>query len=328
MTFGAGEPARPAAPTAVLLLASPRSGTTLLGMLLDLHPDVCFVGELSHYQTSLSKDVECPCGEPISRCPLWSVVGDAPSWDGAGAPSRREAAATVAGLQAEMRRPAAVLRALLGRPTEAQRRYIDYLDRLRGDLARASDARVVVDTSKRNLVEVLLRASIGSTPIEVVHLHRDPRGVVMSRLASWRRSWADSSSRRGLVARIGWPIVLLNAWRWTRVNATALAITRRLRRHGRPTTRMAYEELIAEPQKQIGRLLAELHLDPHDAAEAWVAPDQAVMVPNHSIRGNRVRHSTGALTMSVDDRWRHDLPRSMQLAVQLITAPVRRPLGR
>jgi hypothetical protein len=312
----------------VLLLASPRSGTTLLGMLLDLHPEVCFVGELSHYQTSLANDVGCPCGEAISQCALWSVVGAAPAWDEAGSPSRRDAAAAVTELQVEARRPVAVLGAAMGRPSAAQRRYIDYLDRLRVDLARETGARVVVDTSKRNLVEVLLRARIGSTPIEVVHLHRDPRGVVMSRLTSWRRSWADSSTPRGVVARVGWPIVLLNAWRWTRVNATALALTRRLRRGGRPTTRMAYEELIAQPQKEIGRLLTELHLDAHDAAEAWVAPDQAVMVPNHSIRGNRVRHSTGALTMSVDDRWRHDLPRSMQLAVLLLTAPVRTPLGR
>ncbi len=186
----------------LLVLASARSGTTLLGTLLDLHPGVTFVGELNRRRGWLEGQGICACGLTYGECPVWAPLAARPSFapdSGRTTSDRRATAPEIRALQVAVRRPAAVIRLLLGLPTAGQLRYVGYMEQLYRDIAEQADAPVVVDTSKKNLVEILLFLTLGSLSFEVVHLYRDPRGVVASRL-------------RGRVAVRSGPVGTIPCW--------------------------------------------------------------------------------------------------------------------
>src|SRR6185369_7749986 len=124
---------------------------------------------------------------------------------------------------------------------------------------------VIVDTSKKNLVDILLCTSIGTLPFEVVHLHRDPRGVVASRLRGARRKSRDWGGRRRLAVRLGAPIVVRDALEWDRANGLGLLLSRRS--SGR-VVRLPYEELVADSRGAVGALIDQVGLDPVDLADA------------------------------------------------------------
>jgi hypothetical protein len=313
----------------LLVLASARSGTTLLGALLDLHPGVTFVGELNRRRGWLERSGTCSCGLTYADCPFWAPLAAQPSFDPeaglGGAADRRATAPEIRDLQASVRRPAAVLRALLGWPTTGQHRYVAYVEQLYRDIAASSDAPVIVDTSKENLVDVLLFGSIGSLPFEVVHLHRDPRGVVASRLRGARRRSEQGQARHAVAARIGVPIVVRDTLAWDRVNGLGLLLARRL---GARVVRLPYEDLVADSRGSVAGLLGGVGLDVADLPDAWSAPDLVDFPTNHSMAGNRTRHTRGPTPLVADTRWRDDLHPALRIVVDVLTAPIRRSLRR
>ena len=312
-------------PTVLMVLASARSGTTLLGALLDLHPRVAFVGELNKRRGWLERGATCGCGLRYDECEFWLPLATMPSFrDPGDGGDRRATAVEMRELQAEIRRPAAVLRALVGRPTVGQRRYVAYVEQLHRDIAAQAGASVIVDTSKKNLVDILLFGSIGSLRFEVVHLHRDPRGVVASRLRGARGRAERGAGRHPLASRLGGPIVVRDSLAWDRANGLGLLLTRRL--DADAVVRLRYEELVADSRGRAGQLLAAVGLDPTELADAWSAPDLVVLPTNHSMAGNRNRHTRGPTPVVVDTRWRDDLHPALRIVVEVVTAPVRRGL--
>jgi hypothetical protein len=316
-------------PTVVMVLASARSGTTLLGGLLDLHPGVTFVGELNRRRGWLERQGTCGCGLSYAECPVWAPLAARPSFaseSGRAEPAdRRATAPDIRELQASVRRPAAVIRALLGLPTARQCRYVAYLEQLYRDIAAQGATPVIVDTSKKNLVDILLCTTIGSLPFEVVHLHRDPRGVLASRLRGARRKSRGGGGHHPLAARLGAPIVVRDALAWDRANGLGLLLARRSRRR---VVRLPYEDLVADSSGTVGALLDQVGLDPAELADAWSAPDMVDFPTNHSMAGNRTRHTRGPTPLVADDRWRDDLHPAFRVVVEALTAPVRRGLRR
>ena len=154
---------------------SARSGTTLLGSLLDLHPAVVFAvsstaGKASAWRQGPAADAvrPTPNAPVLVRHPRDAQLRRRP---GGGGPVGHRGGDRSA-RRPRVRRPAMVLRALSGRPTADQRRYVAYLDQLYRDLAADRDATVVVDTSKLNLVDLVLLRLLSTLPTRVVHLHR------------------------------------------------------------------------------------------------------------------------------------------------------------
>lgn len=57
----------------VFVLGVAHSGSTLLGRMLDMHPDVLCVGELLRFEEALAREGEkCSCGELLGACSFWT----------------------------------------------------------------------------------------------------------------------------------------------------------------------------------------------------------------------------------------------------------------
>lgn len=58
----------------VYISSLPRSGSTLLSMLLGSHDSVCSLGEFVLFGHTLQSNSACSCGKPIRECDFWSRI--------------------------------------------------------------------------------------------------------------------------------------------------------------------------------------------------------------------------------------------------------------
>ncbi len=58
----------------IYILGAGSSGSTLLSLLLGAHSRMVNVGEISHIDRYRALDLNCGCGERVSKCSFWSKV--------------------------------------------------------------------------------------------------------------------------------------------------------------------------------------------------------------------------------------------------------------
>ena len=315
-------------PTVVFVYASPRSGTTLIGDLLGLHPQVRYAGELNRLPLRLATSRgNCACRQPYLDCAFWQQIRDAP---GALVGHRRGddvEQARSAEIRRQAVRPGALVSAWMRRPTTAQRRYVEILTSLYADLAAvgpAEPASVLIETSKKNLIDLFILRSCGQ-PVRVIHLVRRPAAVVASRVAAGQRRNAGSDPplwRRAYVGLVV-PVALRYSVAWDSANAVGPMVLRRL---DTPVRVLRYEDLVADPRSVTAELLAELGLDSEPIEGAFVDERTVNLGESHSMDGNPHKRQRGAVHISEDDRWR-DLTAPVRWLVTALSAPVARPLG-
>jgi hypothetical protein len=147
----------------------------------------------------------------------------------------------------------------------------------------------------------------------VVHMVRDPRAVAFSwgkrdkviRVAGGTRSMGS----RGLLSSVS---------RWTE-NGIGADVLRRLV----PPDRwlfLRYEDFAVRPRQTVADLLAFLG---EDGELPFVDDRTVVLRTNHTVAGNPNRFRTGRVQISPDSEWRRRMPRHRQLAVLLLTWPLR-----
>jgi len=287
------------------LCGAGRSGGTLLGRLLDQHPEVFYAGELRQlWRPGLTQRV-CACGAPIGACPFWQAVF-----------ARLEQAvgpldlSWLDALRLRHTRTRHALRFALGLPPGAEGRVFGaFLAALYRAVADVSGARVIVDSSRSLAYAHLLRCASGLRA-RALHLIRDPRGVVYS----WQR--AATGERIGLEVRLRRKAFLSALADWAAQNALA----ERARRWGQDDYyRLRYEDLLADPRGHLAALGRWLGLDP-GPLQAAVADDgrSVALRPGHSVEGNIYRRAAGAVALTLDEDWRSALsPRRQRLVAAL-----------
>ncbi len=57
----------------VFLLSIARSGSTLFGRMLDMHPDILCVGEMLRLADAIETDFPCSCGKAVADCDFWKA---------------------------------------------------------------------------------------------------------------------------------------------------------------------------------------------------------------------------------------------------------------
>ena len=302
-------------PAKVLYLCGAgRSGGTLLGRLLDQHPEVFYAGELRQlWRPGLMQRV-CACGALIGACPFWQAAF-----------ARLERAvgaldlAWLDAMRLKHTRTRHALRFALGLLPDAEgRAFGAFLAALYRAVADVSGARLIVDSSRSLAYAHLLHHTPGLR-VRALHLVRDPRGVVYS----WQR--AATGGRIGLEVRLRRKAFLSALADWAVQNALA----ERARRWGRDDyCRLRYEDLLADPRGHLAGLARWLGLDTAPLTAA-IADDgcSATLRPGHSVEGNIYRRAAGPVELDLDDAWRSAMPPVQRCLVAVLAGVWMRRYG-
>lgn len=280
----------------VAIETSSYSGATLLAFLLSAHPEIASIGEMNGVIPT--EDIEaylCSCGKRIRVCEFWQTVQSLME--------QRGFAFDVAHFDTEFvtngPRLAQQLRAGSFRNPKLDALRNVFLQNLPGGRARlnkqlarnlalietvlqATGKRVFVDTSKDHLRAQAL-AHDGAVEVRAIHLVRDPRGVVASRLRRGVKLNAREAARQ-----------------WVRLHERLERMLDRL-----PAVQAAlvrYEDLCREPIKS----LAQLHAFCGVACDGQRADLREIQ---HHIIGNPMRLSNYA-EIQLDESWRTRLTRA------------------
>lgn len=290
----------------VFLMAHSFSGSTLLSFLLGAHPEIATVGEMFIAQGIDPQSYVCSCGRPIGDCPFWRRISLEMAARGIPYDVRRnEASFSTNGvgrvshllLTAEPRGPvletarSAALALIPGAKRELDRR-LRINEALAEVVTGLRGARAFVDASKRPGRLLHLRR-IPSLDIRVIHMVRDGRAVTRSTIHNLGRS-AEEGAR---------------SWLGSARDAERL-------RPRFPADRwmtLRYEDLCRQPGATLDRISRFIGVTPGSSVPDFRSID-------HHIIGNRMRLSHTS-EISLDERWRTEMPTEQIRAVERIAGP-------
>lgn len=303
----------------VSLVSTAFSGSTLLALLMDAHPEVVSIGELSNAIGRLLGDGRighyfCSCGVPIEDCPFWATVQRRCSergiqldlYDfqtefdsGLGERANRVLFDALGGLL-----PVQVFlnSLLLGLVPTYSRRIGRTVNRnlvIAQAVLDSARKRIFVDASKKVIRAALLQRR-SDLDFKMIHLVRDPRGV----LNSYRKHRGDTN----------W---LSAARHWKRVHKAAQRLSSHLAQDAYMLVR--YEDLCTDPVKTLSQLCRFLDIEAIDLVSAAIDRQ-------HHIIGNRMR-LTPFSGLRLDDDWRRDLTQAEIAWCMRITGDAVESLG-
>ncbi len=276
----------------------PRSGSTLLDLLIGQLPGHCDVGELFYlWQGGVKRDQRCACGETFSGCPFWTEVGLRAfgGWDQIDVDQVLRLQRQVDTTAQLVLRPLA--RLVPGRRARTEQ-YLDLTRRVYRAVADVSGAPIVVDSTKRPSTAYLLASDPG-VRLRIVHMVRDPRGV----LNSWSHEvpLPEGSGPRDHLKRRPARQILR---RWLTVNL----MIGRLARRGVPLQLLRYEDMVADPRGAMEAAMALSGLAVGENDLAFIGPDGVDRALSHVPTGGRVRFRSGPMPLTLDEKWRRELP--------------------
>jgi len=298
----------------VFLMGFRQSGTTILSSVLGGIEGFVDLGEAHNVWGQRGRGwPKCGCQLNVMDCPFWSeIVLDAPL----------ESASKVGtnGVPLEDPRPIEQLRTAWVRSFRGSRvglnraatdeigsRYVPIMAHVYRKAA-TKDGPVLIDSSKNPAYAALLNRMPGVRS-HLVHVVRDPRAALWSRLRKLRAG-SDNDESPVVAARF--------AVSWMRTNALSELV---MKSHALgSTTRVLYEDFIADPEGILRRIAALADVDPD------VLPLQgshtALLGANHTASGNaRVRFRSGPVELRLDDEWRSSLDPAARRTVTVLTAP-------
>jgi hypothetical protein len=289
-----------------------RSGSTLLERLLGQTPGVFSAGELRFiWDRGIRRNQRCGCGLPFRECPTWTAIGDAAfgGWDAVDV----DAAVRAESHLVRHRFLPLLLAPWLWPPfSDEIRQHAGRLSRLYRGIGAATGARIVVDSTVDPSSAFLLRHAAG-VRLRVIHLVRDSRGVAYS--------WTKAVVRPEIVGTV----VLMprrrpagTAWRWTAYNAAFHLLAAA----GVPSVRVRYEDLVGAPGRQLRRMMALVGRDLAEHDLAFLHEGEAELAVGHTVSGNPMRFTVGAVPLRTDDAWRSRLGTVDRALVSAISAPL------
>jgi hypothetical protein len=235
------------------------SGSTLLDLVLGKHPRIVGLGEVFAAMGVLSRrpkpenPLQCTCGHPPEQCEIWGPVS-ARLRDGTER-TREEKYAVVLDAFATVFGPGKI-------PV---------------DISKNADDRL------RSVKTIRLASP--QTKVHIIHLLKDVRPYVISRM---------DEARRKELRRLP---VIFHFWRWYRENR---AMRRALDATGLPILQLGYEELCLQPGESVARITDFLGLEP-EPRMVWLDGSSS-----HTLRGNRMRHQPEKnRNILYDTRWLH-----------------------
>jgi len=299
--------------TVIYVMGYGRSGSTILDILLNQHPDVLSGGEIGELYRWLLAGETCACLAPIRECSFWRAVC-AQHFAGSTDDGRRMASLQRS-IESLRNLPALLLSSNRARRVEAYRRQVRSLF---GSMALVSGRRWIVDSSKsahHYTGRALALERYAGLDVRTIHVVRDPGGV------GWSVMRGEGSPERQTRVRGPRARFVRALAGWTVTNALACLTARRLRRGA---LRVRYEDLCADPRTVLDEIGKFVGLDMSEVIRTM--ENGASLQVGHNVGGNRVRFQSG-LGFRPDEEWREKLPGPYRRAARSATWPLCRTFG-
>jgi hypothetical protein len=292
---------------------SGHSGSTLLAMLLDSHPQIVSLGETAVKPKIRHKgraaQQKCSCGQEIASCEFWREIFERVRAEGF------DLAADRWSNDYRMQHPVlnrlltqdtshpllGALRRVAKRAVPAYRSRLERIDAVNVAFVRAAlqtaRADVFCDTTKdAGRLSRLLR--IADLDVKVIILVRDVRG------------YAASSKRRGRSIEDA-------AATWRKDQERLVKVTRSLPENRKLVLR--YEDLCGSPAPTLERLY-------RFCGVRELTPVIAVRSDNHHVLGNNMR-TRGPIEVRLDESWRARLTADEQQRIMQVAGELNRAMG-
>jgi hypothetical protein len=288
------------------------SGSTLLENMLNTAPSGLALGEISHFATYFDEPAQrCGCGAPLGQCAFWrSVIEQL----GLQQPERLAARFPTDGYRAGFGPRNWPYLALLVSP----RPLLEAVERLPRTLARENGRRVhnhwrLVDAARERAGSSLIidKSMSASRLVEIAR--KAPRGFRVCAIHLVRDGRANAHSHRKLFRT---PIAAgAQAWRTTNTRIEqALASMPRM-----PRIRVRYEDLCAEPERELSRIAEQLGLPVRFDLSRFGAS-------THAVGGNYAR-PTGYRRIEQDRKWLVELSQQDRAVFEEIAGGLNRRYG-
>lgn len=287
-----------------------RSGSTILGNILDQIDGFFFAGELLNiWRYALIEHRQCTCGKDPAECEIWKpILQKAFGYYDEQFPASMEQHRRQTNYNRYL--PYYLIPSLRRRFFNVHREYLESLESLYQAIHTVTGCDVIVDSSKRPTYGKLL-SSIPTLDVYVLHLVRDPRAVSYSWLR--KKYQTDGREYREYMYQSN---VYRSAILW---NVRNLSAEMFWGRDPRRYLLMRYEDFINNPRSSILRVLNALGCNADTLP--FVSDSTVTLSINHSIWGNPVRHHTGQVELKLDDEWRQRFDKKKKLIVDLLTIP-------
>lgn len=291
------------------IMGNGRSGSTILGNILNEITDFFTVGELRQlWEVLLHNHSTCACGKDLYSCEIWRIILASIFTDSIPIDSEEMLA-----LYNQYGRNRHVLRMLFpaGRQ-HAQRQltpYLANLSKLYQVIADVTHSSVIVDTSKHPSYGAILDM-LSDVDVYVVHLVRDPRAVAYS--------WGTKKFKPDEgIFMIQLP-VYKSALRWLTWNLGGWLLWRC---NNKRYLRIYYEDFTRQPRVTIEQI--SQFIDEPRKKLPFTSEDEVLLGPNHIAMGNPNRmDSIGIVQIKYDARWKTRMSALNKGIVTLITFPL------
>jgi len=296
----------------IYILGRGHSGSTTIDLVLGNHPEAVSVGEITNGFRVV--DHPCACSAQPDDCPFWGPIRRAVrerhpdvTWD--------EYGRMLAFLDIFYRIPAIVTG--VGLPGWVAEKYAPLNRDLYAAIAAHAGRPRVVDSSK-DLARAVYLITRHRARTKILHVVRDGRGELWSRLKRLRAGKPFQVLRHDLDVRWHWPVMVATAAAWTLANAACVLFRWIVRDR---VIQVLYEDLCENPRRELDRIGRFLGLDLSQMARRIEEGEPFAF--SHNVSGSVLLSAESkSLTFRPDVAWKERLPRVYRFLYYLFAWPL------
>jgi hypothetical protein len=298
-------------PTIIYIMGYGRSGSTLLDIILGNNPKIESLGEVAfYYNKYMDQDNLCSCSKSLSNCQFWSQVNmkhaiyvfPLKPWD---------LYSFICKVENILSLPLLIFNLLPFRTVEGYRKHMQGFFRA---VMETSGRKVLIDSSKSTRTKIgrpVAMKKICGFDIKIIHLVRDGRGIMFSRLKGknqlLEKGMNDDKWAGPYFATISWLIT----------NLTSLLVEF-LYFRGK-TLRVNYEDIVSNYKQEIQRISRFIGVNLDNVIET-IEQNMELKV-GHNVGGNRIRLEK-KVTLKKDFEWQDKLPYHYQIFFLIFIWPL------
>ena len=284
-----------------------RSGSTLLGMLLNSQQDVIYLGEVRNFKEALDDNRSCYCGMNMKECSFWSSIIERIDENKLELYTKTKygVAHKIVKYLSLFNCPVSAFRIAgkLSAGIEKEIQTVDNILKIYKAASNVSCKPIVCDSSHRNTQAKLLWLMLNKK-LKVIHLVRDGRGVsnsIMKRTNCDIREAAVSWKRNNIFSLL-----------------THIGISKK------SIIRIRYEDLCLNPFDEIERICKFTGIPfSHESLQLLFEKG----MDHHNIGGSSTIRKNKLSSLTLDEKWKNDLTEDQKKQFEKIAGKINRKYG-